>query len=172
LVAAALWGAAGLVTGDGFLTGSGFAIAVSCAIFLARNWAPARIFMGDAGSAFLGFSFAVLPLLASGGMLGARAWPFGVVLLWLFLFDATLTLARRLGRGENLFRAHRDHLYQRLVVCGASHIWVSRVYILLSTGVGLAGLAWVLGRWPDWVALLIAVVAAATLVIIVRHRER
>ena len=172
LVAGALWGALGLVTGDWFLTGSGFAIAASCAIFLARNWAPAHIFMGDAGSAFLGFVFAVLPLVASGEALGARAWPFGVLLLWPFLFDATLTLARRLRRGENLFRAHRDHLYQRLIVGGATHAWVSRVYIALAAVVGLAGLAWLLGRWPGWVVVFITVVAAATLVLIVRRRER
>ncbi|MEO8636433.1 MAG: glycosyltransferase family 4 protein [Gemmatimonadales bacterium] len=172
LVAGALWGAAGVVTGDAFLTGSGFAIAVSCAIFLVRNWAPAHIFLGDAGSAFLGFSFAVLPLLAAGGTLGVRAWPCGVFLLWLFLFDATLTLVRRLGRGENLFRAHRDHLYQRLVVAGATHVGVSRVYLGLAAVVGCTGLQWALGRLPGWGVLLPAGVTAAALVLVLRRRER
>ncbi len=172
LVAGTLWGSAGLIAGDWFLACIGFAIAASCAIFLVRNWAPATIFMGDAGSAFLGFIFAVLPLLASRGALGARAWPFGVFVLWLFLFDATLTLARRLGRGENLFRAHRDHLYQRLAVGEVTHARVSRLYIALAAVVGLNGLAWVLGRWPGWLGVSSAVAAAVTLAGVVRHRDR
>lgn len=171
VVAGATWGVAGLATGDQFMAAAGLAIAASCAIFLARNWAPARIFMGDAGSAFLGFSFASLPLLAAGGPLGRRAWPIGAVVLLPFLFDATLTLLRRLRRGENVLQPHRTHLYQRLVVAGAGHAWVSGVYIGLAAASALVGLAWGLGQWSGGFVICVVAGVATTLLLVVRRRE-
>ena len=171
LVAGASWGVAGLVTADAFVATGGFAIAASCAIFLARNWAPARIFMGDAGSAFLGFTLATLPLLAAGGPLGGRAWPLGALVLLPFLFDATLTLLRRLGRGENVLQPHRSHLYQRLVVAGAPHAWVSGMYITFAGWAAFMGLGWALARWSAWGVVCSVVGVAAALVLVVWRRE-
>lgn len=78
--------------------------------FLLWNFPPARIFMGDAGSGFLGIALGVLSLQA--------AWT-SPVLLWgwlillgVFIVDATLTLLRRLLRGEKVYEAHRSHAYQ------------------------------------------------------------
>lgn len=94
-------------------------IAAASAGFLAFNWHPARLFMGDAGSVPLGF-------LA--GALGLHGWYAGAWPLWFpllvfapFVLDATLTLAWRLARGERVWRAHRDHYYQRLVRMGFGH---------------------------------------------------
>jgi UDP-N-acetylmuramyl pentapeptide phosphotransferase/UDP-N-acetylglucosamine-1-phosphate transferase len=95
--------------------------------FLSQNWPPARIFMGDVGSAFCGFLIAVLPL----GMPAAavpRALPVAVLAMWPFIFDTLFTLVRRALRGENIFQAHRSHLYQRLVIAGWSHVAVSSLY--------------------------------------------
>ncbi|MGN7295305.1 MraY family glycosyltransferase [Rhizobium sp. SAFR-030] len=80
--------------------------------FLVFNWPPARIFMGDAGSTFLGFvlfASAMLSLVA--GWLSLPQW---LVLAALFAGDATVTLLVRLLRGENVAQAHRSHAYQRL----------------------------------------------------------
>lgn len=87
--------------------------------FLLFNFPPARVFMGDTGSAALG-------LLAGGVSLwGARAglFPFWVALLVFspFIVDATVTLLRRLLRGERVWQAHRTHYYQRLVQLGWGH---------------------------------------------------
>lgn len=172
LVAGAIWGGVGLLAGDRFLAACGFAIAAACAIFLARNWAPARIFMGDAGSAFLGFLLAVLPLVFAGESLGSRNWALGALVLWPFLFDTTLTLFRRAVRGENVLRAHRSHLYQRLVVGGQTHAWASGLYILLATAAALAGLGWALALVPGWAAAGVTILEAVVLVLLVRHRER
>lgn len=110
--------------------------------FLCHNWAPARIFMGDVGSAFLGYTFAVLPVLfsASGGVPDhpGAAPLLGVLLVWPFFFDAFYTFLRRLARRENVFAAHRSHLYQRLVIAGYSHRTVASLYL------GLAGLGLIL----------------------------
>jgi Fuc2NAc and GlcNAc transferase len=80
--------------------------------FLWWNWPPAKVFMGDVGSGYLGYVIAVLALAA------ARESP---VALWVWLIlggaffvDATLTLVRRLIRGERVYQAHRSHAYQWL----------------------------------------------------------
>jgi len=104
--------------------------AASCG-FLVCNWQPAKIFMGDVGSAFCGFLLAVLPL----GM-PATVIPSAVTVaaagLWPFIFDTIYTIVRRLRKRENIFQAHRSHLYQRLVIAGWSHRAVSSIYGMLS----------------------------------------
>lgn len=87
--------------------------------FLLFNLHPARIFMGDAGSIPLGFLAGTL------GLLGWHEglWPlmFPVLTFSPFIFDATITLARRVVRGEKVWQAHRSHYYQRLIRMGNSH---------------------------------------------------
>ncbi len=112
----------------------GLLIASSTLGFLWHNWPPARIFMGDVGSAFLGYSFAVLPLLPIAA--DPRLPVAGALLLWPFLLDTTFTIFQRFRRGENIFSAHRSHLYQRLVIAGHSHRSVTLIYSALA-GLGL-----------------------------------
>lgn len=92
------------------------ALASASVGFLAVNWPPARVFMGDAGAVPLGFLSGAL------GALGwmASAWPawFPVMVFAPFVFDATFTLLRRLARRERVWIAHREHGYQRLVLTG------------------------------------------------------
>ena len=94
-------------------------IAAAVAAFLLHNFHPARIFLGDVGSIPLGF-------LAGGlGLVGWRddVWPLAFVPIVFapFIGDATVTLARRLFRGERVWRAHREHYYQRMVRMGLGH---------------------------------------------------
>ena len=109
-------------------------ISASSLGFLIHNWPPARIFMGDVGSAFLGYTFAALPLLAR--HMATRAWdllPIAAVLfVWFFLFDSAVTRLRRLLRGDNVFAAHREHLFQRLVSSGYTHRRVTILYAVLA----------------------------------------
>ena len=109
--------------------------------FLYWNWPRARLFMGDSGSYMLGFTLGFAPVLAymaePPAMLAekhASAFDGAIcVLAWLpFLSDAGLTLLRRLLRRENLFQAHRDHLYQRLLQRGWSAAYVLLFYALLN----------------------------------------
>jgi UDP-N-acetylmuramyl pentapeptide phosphotransferase/UDP-N-acetylglucosamine-1-phosphate transferase len=101
------------------LAGLSGAIAAAAAAFLLWNFPPARIFMGDAGSIPLGF------LAGAFGLIGWRAgaWPlwFPALVFAPFACDATLTLLRRLLRGEKVWHAHREHYYQRLVRMGFGH---------------------------------------------------
>jgi Fuc2NAc and GlcNAc transferase len=105
--------------------------------FLIKNWQPAKIFMGDVGSAFLGYTFAVMPLLMKNELNSAfekRAilLPFAVLLVWLFVFDTLWTFVRRVLKKEKVWEAHREHLYQQMVIGGLSHQFVSGIYGVFS----------------------------------------
>jgi UDP-N-acetylmuramyl pentapeptide phosphotransferase/UDP-N-acetylglucosamine-1-phosphate transferase len=103
---------------DAFLAVS-LIIAAASAGFLFFNFPPARIFMGDVGSSTLGLLAATLSLW------GARdgIFPFWIALLVFspFIVDATVTLIRRLLRGEKVWQAHKTHYYQQLVQAGWGH---------------------------------------------------
>lgn len=91
------------------------------------NRAPARIFMGDAGSGFLGFVIAIV--LVHSVAQGALSMSGAVILVSPFLCDATVTLLRRMARGEAWYRPHLMHAYQRLALRWQSH---TRVVVALT----------------------------------------
>jgi UDP-GlcNAc:undecaprenyl-phosphate GlcNAc-1-phosphate transferase len=112
-------GAAAVLAGHVALATRCVAIAAAAAAFLVFNFHPARIFLGDVGAIPLGF-------LAGGlGVVGWRddVWPlwFPVLAFAPFIADATVTLVKRLIRGERVWRAHREHYYQRMVRMGLGH---------------------------------------------------
>lgn len=89
-------------------------IAASSAGFLVQNWSPASIFMGDVGSAFLGFSLALQGMYASFRyIIPLEVW---VILSGVFFIDATVTLLVRAFRRQNPAKAHRTHAYQHLAL--------------------------------------------------------
>jgi Fuc2NAc and GlcNAc transferase len=102
--------------------------------FILHNWSPAKIFMGDVGSAFLGFSFAFLPLLAAkeSSQNAQKFALIGILFVLPFMFDTVFTFIRRLLNGEKVWQAHRSHLYQRLVISGYSHRFVTTLYGIIS----------------------------------------
>jgi UDP-N-acetylmuramyl pentapeptide phosphotransferase/UDP-N-acetylglucosamine-1-phosphate transferase len=120
------------------------AITASSLGFLGHNWSPAKIFMGDVGSTFLGYSFAVLPLLASDQ--SGDALLLGTLLMWTFIMDAGVTFIGRLIRRENVFAAHRSHLYQRFVIAGYKHETISSLYIFLTLLAGVLSYEWSQGH--------------------------
>jgi UDP-N-acetylmuramyl pentapeptide phosphotransferase/UDP-N-acetylglucosamine-1-phosphate transferase len=158
--------AAGLL-GDRPVAIAALALAAGAAGFLTRNWPPARIFMGDVGSAFCGFLLAVLPLAVPPADV-PRVVPVAVLALWPFIFDTAFTLCRRLRRGENVFQAHRSHLYQRLVIAGWSHAATSVLYGCLAAAgaaVAVAPLA-ATDFAPAAAALALALLAASAVLLV------
>jgi UDP-N-acetylmuramyl pentapeptide phosphotransferase/UDP-N-acetylglucosamine-1-phosphate transferase len=103
--------------------------------FLWRNWHPATIFLGDVGSVPLGFIVGWLLLQCC----LAGVWAPAVILPLYYLADATLTLLRRLRRGERPWDAHREHFYQMAVRAGLGHDQVT--LRVLGVNVGLVLLA-------------------------------
>jgi Fuc2NAc and GlcNAc transferase len=113
------WMTRGL-TGDDSLS---LAFAASCVGFLAWNWPPARIFMGDVGSGYIGYTLAVLALSANRDN-PAAVWIW-LILGGVFFVDATVTLIHRALRGEKVHVAHRSHAYQWLARRWKSHLKVT-----------------------------------------------
>jgi Fuc2NAc and GlcNAc transferase len=130
--------------GNNFVFWISFAIAASSLGFLFHNWSPAKIFMGDVASTFLGYTFAVLPLLSADE--GGDALMLGTLIMWTFIMDAGVTFIRRGLKRENVFAAHRTHLYQRLVASGYKHATISLLYIFLTLLAGFLSYAWSLGQ--------------------------
>ncbi|MCZ6860625.1 MAG: glycosyltransferase family 4 protein [Alphaproteobacteria bacterium] len=111
--------------------------------FLWWNWQPARIFLGDVGSVPLGYLLGWLLLSAA----AAGAWAPALILPLYYIADASLTLVRRLLRGERIWAAHRQHAYQRAVQAGMSH--AQTVCVIAVGNVALIGLAVVAASgWP------------------------
>ena len=153
-------------SGDGAVRTAGACIAAAAVPFLMVNAPPARLFLGDIGAVPLGF---LAGLLGLGGVLRG-AWPmwFPALVFLPFLADATATLARRLARGEAVWRAHRSHYYQRFHQLGAGHPGTLLLYSGLTfatAGTGLVCLAFApalgasaLGAWTAALAALFAAI--------------
>ena len=120
--------------------------------FLVWNFPPARIFMGDAGSGFLGISIGILSLQAAWAA-PQLLWCW-LILLGVFVVDATFTLGRRLQRGDKVYEAHRSHAYQHaaqrfgrhlpvsMAVLAINLLWLLPIAITVAVGIldGLPGL--------------------------------
>jgi len=106
--------------------------------FLIYNWPPARVFMGDVGSSFLGFVFAVLAIIAARYDVSHTSFLVMPLLLFNFIYDTFFTFIRRLLRGERVVDAHRTHLYQLVNRLGYSHQAVSLFHygVCLIQGLG------------------------------------
>jgi len=129
--------------------------------FLFWNFPPARVFMGDAGSGFLGITLGVLSLQAA-WVAPQLLWCW-LILLGVFIVDATFTLLRRLLRGDKVYEAHRSHAYQyasrqygrhllvTLVVGGINILWL----LPIALWVGLGGIDGLLGVLLAYIPLLV-----------------
>ncbi len=128
-----------VVLGGAWLTASGDAggvmtvavvVAATCGGFLLWNWAPAKIFLGDVGSGYLGYVIAVLALAAARhNSVAIWVW---LILGGVFFVDATVTLLRRLLRGERVYQAHRSHAYQWLARRWGSHSKVTCAVLIVN----------------------------------------
>lgn len=135
------------------LTMASVAFGAACSGFLVWNWPPARIFMGDVGSGYIGYVLAILAMaVARSNDVALYVW---LILGGVFLVDATVTLLRRLLRRRRVYEAHRSHAYQRLARQWASH---KRVTIVAT----VVNVVWLLPcalatiahpRYAGWIAL-------------------
>lgn len=138
-----------------FQQGSHFIYLVSLVLaaaslgFLFFNWSPARIFMGDIGSTFLGFTFATMAVIAARYDHSHTSLFVVPLLLFHFIFDTLFTFIRRLLAGEQVFLAHRSHLYQLLNRMGACHGQVALFYAAMAISQGLAAVWMIHHPGPD-----------------------
>lgn len=140
----------------------GVFLAAAAAGFLVFNWPPARIFMGDVGSGFLGTFFAALPLLFPATMRPLVFLPI-LFCLWPYIYDPFLSVLRRIANRKNPFEPHREFLFHRLIRSGATHSRAAVLYGLMAALGGFAGTAMLADHLPEWVraAMPLTVIAFA-----------
>jgi len=141
-------------------------VALASGGFLVFNFPPARIFLGDVGSCTLGMLAAVFALWAEHE---------GIFPLWTailifspFIVDATVTMLRRLWRGENVLEAHRKHYYQRVVQLGWGHrktvLW-EYLLMLICAGAALGSYSATVGMQASAIGFVLLLELAAMLAI-------
>lgn len=111
--------------GSSFVYISCYSLLAGSLGFLVFNFPPAKIFMGDVGSAFIGFTLAVLAIIAARYDSSHTSFLVMPLLLFNVLFDTTFTFIRRMLNGEKVTMAHRTHLYQLMNQLGFSHMEVT-----------------------------------------------
>ena len=142
-------------------------IAYTVSGFLFYNWSPAKIFMGDTGSYFLGFLFASLALISK--IQANISFYSHIIIFGFFIFDATYILFRRALQRQPLFQAHKTFLFHRLMEKGWSHRKVSSFYtmVLVLWLFPLSNLASIY----DMFGLIIVIIAYLPLLIIAIYNE-
>ena len=133
--------------------------------FLAWNWHPAALFLGDVGSVPLGYLVGWLLLLACGQGL----WPAALILPAYYWADATLTLLARLRRGEKVWQAHRSHFYQR-ALASLSHGQVAGAILLAD--LLLVGATLLAARGQVWAGLGLGALIVLLLLLWLARRAR
>lgn len=161
------YGVTALAGGDFLFASLNLSIAAAALGFLIFNFPPARVFMGDAGSIPLGYLAFVMGIL--GWQRGHWPWWLWAVVFSPFVVDATVTLIKRAARGERIWRAHREHYYQRLVQAGWGHRRTAYAEYGLMLVCGVAAFA--IARF-DALQLALAGALAAGYAILIATLER
>ncbi len=152
----------GFGDGTAYLALTALAAAVG---FLPWNWHKARIFLGDAGSVPLGYLMGwLLLLLAAKGY-----WVSALILPLYYLADATITLVRRMARGEHFWQAHKSHFYQRAAARDGDHAAVA--VLILAGDLTLLALALLAVVHPLTALALAAAVTCAMLIVLARRAQ-
>jgi Fuc2NAc and GlcNAc transferase len=149
------------------LSSVAMALAAATTGFLLWNWPPAKIFMGDAGSGFLGFVFGVL-VISSAKDRPSLLWPW-LILLAVFIVDSITTLVRRAIAGKRWYEAHRSHAYQHAAQRHGSHLKVTLAVAAINVA-WLSPLAWGACIWPTAGPLFAALAVAPLICVAFRYR--
>ncbi len=154
-----------VINTDELITLLSAGLAAAAGGFLLWNWSPAKIFMGDVGSSFIGFSLGVMALLSMHhGSMTVWTW---VLLVGVFIVDATLTLFNRFRRKQRWVEGHASHAYQNAARHYKSHAKVT-ITVLMINLFWLGPLAWLSMQYPE-MGLVIAIVGLLPLVLLARR---
>ena len=130
VIAAVGWAGLGWMASSPLVASLSLLLAAASLGFLLHNWPPARISWATWEAHSWAIRSPSFPFSAcrETGPIAAAGPILGVLPVWPFVFDAAFTFLRRLRHGENVFAAHRSHLYQRLIIVGHSHRFVLLLY--------------------------------------------
>jgi UDP-N-acetylmuramyl pentapeptide phosphotransferase/UDP-N-acetylglucosamine-1-phosphate transferase len=146
---------------DNNLASAAFIISGAALGFLLFNFPKASVFMGDAGSVPLGFLAAAIGLTGAANQLWP--WWFGLLIFSPFIVDASITLLRRMLRGEKFWQAHCEHYYQRLILSGWSHTKLALAAYALMLLCSLSAFFALNSRWQTpvlaaWVVIYLLII--------------
>lgn len=129
-------------------------VSLGCAFgFLIWNWSPAKIFMGDVGSSFIGFMLGVMAVITlQTGLMTVWTW---IILLAVFVVDTLVTLVRRFLDKQQWYQGHATHAYQKAAKRFNSHQKVT-ITVMLINFLWLAPIAWLSIDYPKWGIVLAA----------------
>jgi UDP-N-acetylmuramyl pentapeptide phosphotransferase/UDP-N-acetylglucosamine-1-phosphate transferase len=144
------------------------AVAGGCLGFLPHNFPHARVFMGDIGSATLGFGLAILTFV--GAKVTDVPWVAYVMPLGVFLYDATFTVIKRAIRKEHFWKPHREHHYQLLIRAGWSHKTVTLLNAVLMMTCSIAAIGYAIVSDAGRLIILLSVFAAMVGYTVFVHR--
>lgn len=154
-----------VINSDAVLTLLSASFAAAAGGFLLWNWAPAKIFMGDVGSSFIGFTLGVMALLSMfHGSMTVWTW---VLLLGVFIVDATLTLFVRYRSKQRWYEGHASHAYQNAARHYKSHAKVTITVVVINL-FWLGPLAWLSMQHPK-MGLVITVVGLIPLMLLAKR---
>lgn len=135
--------------------------------FLVWNWPPAKIFLGDVGSGFIGFILAMFAIISSSlGLLPIWSW---LILAGVFVVDSTITLVTRVINGEEWYSAHNNHAYQKASRQLKGHLPVTLAVLVINV-LWLLPMAWLASARPEfgWWLTLIAWMPLISLALILK----
>ena len=154
-----------VINSDAVLTLLSASFAAAAGGFLLWNWAPAKIFMGDVGSNFIGFTLGVMALLSLfHGSMTIWTW---LLLLGVFIVDATLTLFMRVMSKQRWHEGHASHAYQNAARRYKSHAKVTLTVVLINL-FWLGPLAWLSLQYPK-MGLVITVIGLLPLLLLAKR---
>lgn len=140
VIAGAFYAVIAANTGSNFVYLHSYVILAAALGFLVFNRPPARVFMGDIGSQFLGFTLAVLSVIGLQYDSAHISFLVMPLLFFNFIWDTVFTLGHRIIRGQRIAEAHREHLYQLLNRTGYDHRSVSLFHYGVAILQGLGAL--------------------------------
>ncbi len=149
-----------LLEGQRLVGGMAVVVAAACLAFLLYNWHPARIFMGDAGSLFLGFVLAVIALKLRTPVPHGASIVAVVLLVGPAVFDTTLVVISRVSHGRPIYIGGTDHTSHRLLLLGIPRVGVTAVLIGGTAASCTLGVLVAEGELSPWVAVPVALVPA------------
>lgn len=156
-----------LIIGDPLVAGVLLVLAGSCMGFLPYNMNPAKIFMGDTGSMFLGYMLAVMSILGMFKFYAIVSFAVPFLVVGLPLFDSVFTIIRRLFNGKSPFYADRGHIHHRLIDLGLNTKQAVMILYLVSGALGITAVVLTssgeLRAMLFVVILILAVIAAAVI---------
>ncbi len=173
VIASLFMGIVSVITGETTAAVLSFALCGSLAAFLFFNFPPAKIFMGDSGSLFIGFVLAIIPLTMESGRTAGFGLTPAITLLFLPILDTIAAVFRRIKRGVPIYRADKQHTHHKLMEAGFSPRGILGILYSICIFLGATAMLWpVLSRNNAFIVnIFVWLICIAALIVLDRTNK-